>query len=213
MQRRDFSSHLLASGAIAVLAGLGFSPAMAQRLAFKEGADYTRLAKPAAVVTPTGKVEVVEFFSYSCIHCFQFEPLMDAWAKKLPADVVLRRIPVAFSPAFGPMQRFYFSLESMGLVEKLHTKVFQAFHEERQQLTSPETIVAWIEKQGVDRTQFLSFFNGSAIEKAKAATELQNAYQVEGTPAIGVAGRFYIGGQGPKTLLIADSLIAQSRKG
>ena len=213
MQRRDFSSHLLASSAIAAMGGLALSPAFAQRVGFKEGSDYTRLAKPAAVVTPAGKVEVVEFFSYSCIHCYQFEPLMAEWAKKLPADVVLRRIPVAFNPAFGPMQRFYFSLESMGLVDKLHSKVFRAFHDERQQLSSPDTIVAWVEKQGVDRTQFLSFFNGSAIEKAKAATALQDAYQVEGTPAIGVAGRFYIAGQGPKTLLIADSLIAQSRKG
>jgi protein dithiol oxidoreductase (disulfide-forming) len=42
---------------------------------------------------------------------------------------------------------------------------------------------------------------------------LQEAYQVEGTPALGVAGRFYVGGQGPKTLVIADSLVAQVRKG
>ena len=170
---------------------------MAQRVAFKEGSDYTRLAKTAAVTTPAGKVEVVEFFAYSCIHCFRFEPLLAEWAKTLPADVVLRRMPVAFSAAFVPMQRFYFSLEAMGLVEKLHEKVFKAFHEERQQLTSPEAIVAWVEKQGVDKAQFLSFFNGSAIEKAKAATQLQEAYQVEGTPALGVAGRFYVSGQGP----------------
>jgi thiol:disulfide interchange protein DsbA len=213
MHRRDFSRSLLATGTVAASGALSFTSALAQRVGFKEGSDYTRLAKAAAVSTPAGKVEVVEFFSYSCIHCYRFEPLMADWIKALPADVVLRRLPVAFSPAFGPMQRFYFSLESMGLVEKLHEKVFKAFHEERQQLTSPEAILAWVEKQGVDKTQFLSFFNGSAIEKAKAATQLQNDYQVEGTPALGVAGQFYIGGQGPKTLLIADSLIAQVRKG
>ena len=213
MQRREFSRSLLLSGTAAATGVLSLTPALAQRIAFKEGSEYTRLAKPAAIVTPPGKVEVVEFFSYSCIHCFRFEPLMAEWIKKLPADVVLRRMPVAFSPAFGPMQRFYFSLESMGLVDKLHEKVFKAFHEERQQLTSPETIVAWVEKQGVDKAQFLSFFNGSSVDKAKAATQLQDAYQVEGTPAMGVAGQFYIPGQGPKTLLIADSLIAQARKG
>lgn len=213
MQRRDFSRSLLVTGSAAAAGVLGLTPALAQRVGFKEGSDYTRLSKPAAVATPAGKVEVVEFFSYSCIHCYRFEPLMAEWSKKLPADVVLRRIPVAFSPAFGPMQRFYFSLESMGLVDALHEKVFKAFHEERQQLTSPETIVAWVEKQGVDKAQFQSFFNGNAIEKARAATQLQEAYQVEGTPALGVAGQFYIGGQGPKTLLIADSLIAQARKG
>ena len=74
------------------------------------------------------------------------------------------------------------------------------------------TDTAWVEKQGVDREKFTGFFNGSAIKMAEAAIGLQNAYDVEGTPALGVAGRFYIGGQGPRTMLIADSLIAEARK-
>lgn len=212
MQRRDFSQALLTAGVFVSAAG-SVAPAFAQRVGFKEGTDYLSLPAPVPVATPAGQIEVVEFFAYSCIHCFRFEPLMETWIAKLPADVKLRRMPVAFSPAFEPMQRLYFTLESMGLVEKLHSKVFKAFHEERQQLTSPEAITAWVEKQGVNREQFLAFFNGSAGKLAAAATRLQDAYKVEGTPALGVAGRFYVGGQGPKTLMIADSLIAQVRKG
>ena len=188
-------------------------PAWAQRVGFKEGTDYLRLPAQVPVAAPAGQIEVVEFFAYSCVHCFRFEPLLEAWIPKLAADVKVRRVPVAFSPAFEPMQRLYFTLESMGLVEKLHGKVFKAFHEERQQLTSPEAITAWVEKQGVNRDQFLAFFNGAAGKLAAGATQLQDAYKVEGTPALGVAGRFYVGGQGPKTLVIADSLIAQVRKG
>ena len=210
MQRREFSRSLLSAGACLSLAGVA-GQAMAQRIGYKEGADYQRLAKPAAVAASAGQIEVVEFFAYSCIHCYRFEPLLEAWVKKLPTDVKLRRLPAAFSPAFEPMQRLYFTLESMGLVDKLHGKVFKAFHEERQQLTSPEAITAWVDKQGVNRDQFLAFFNGAAVKLAAAATQLQDAYKVEGTPALGVAGRFYVGGQGPKTLVIADSLIAQVR--
>ena len=212
MYRRDFSRSLLAAGVFASAAG-AVAPVFAQRIGFKEGTDYQRLAAPVPVAAPAGQIEVVEFFAYSCVHCFHFEPLLDAWIPKLAADVKVRRMPVAFSPAFQPMQRLYFTLESMGLVEKLHTKVFKAFHEERQQLTSPEAITAWVEKQGVNRDQFLAFFNGTAVKLAAAATQLQDAYKVEGTPALGVAGRFYVGGQGPKTLVIADSLIAQVRQG
>jgi len=212
MQRRDFSRSLMTAGVLAS-ATAALTPAWAQRIGFKEGTDYLRLAKPASVAAAAGQVEVVEFFAYSCIHCFRFEPLLEEWIAKLPADVKVRRSPVAFSPAFQPMQRLYFALESMDLVDKLHAKVFHAFHEENQKLVTPEVITAWVEKQGVDREQFLSFFNGTAIKMSAAATQLQDAYQVEGTPALGVAGRFYVGGQGPKTLVIADSLIAQVRKG
>lgn len=212
MQRRDFSRSLMVAGALASASTL-LTPAWAQRIAFKEGTDYQRLPAPVAVAAPAGQIEVVEFFAYSCIHCYRFEPLLDAWIPKLPSDVKVRRIPVAFSPAFQPMQRLYFALESMDLVDKLHAKVFHAFHEENQKLVTPEAITAWVDKQGVNREQFLGFFNGSAIKMSAEATQLQNAYQVEGTPALGVAGRFYVGGQGPKTLLVADSLIAQVRKG
>lgn len=212
MQRRDFSQALLTAGVFASAAG-SMVPAFAQRVGFKEGTDYKRLSTQVSVIAPAGQVEVVEFFAYSCIHCFRFEPLLETWITKLPADVTVRRMPVAFSPAFEPMQRLYFTLESMGLVEKLHGKVFKSFHEERKQLTSPAAITAWVEKEGVDRDQFLAFFNGEARKLAVAATQLQEAYKVEGTPALGVAGRFYVGGQGAKTLLIADSLIGEVRKG
>lgn len=210
MQRREFSRSLLSAGACLSLAGVA-GQAMAQRIGYKEGADYQRLAKPAAVAASAGQIEVVEFFAYSCIHCYRFEPLLEAWVKKLPTDVKLRRLPAAFSPAFEPMQRLYFTLESMGLVDKLHAKVFAAFHDERLPLSAPAAIVDWVTKQGVSRDQFLAFFNGPAAQKAVQATQLQEVYGLEGTPAIGVAGQFYISGQGPKTLLIADSLIAQVR--
>ena len=212
MQRREFSRGLMAAGTAAV-AGLGLSPAFAQRVAFKEGTDYTKLAKPAPTDSPAGQVEVVEFFAYSCIHCFNFEPVFSEWIKKQPPHVTVRRMPVAFNQNFVPMQRLYFTLEAMGLLEQLHGKVFKAYHEERLPLTTTPAILAWVEKQGVNREKFTALYDGAAVKSAQKAVGLQDAYQVEGTPALGIAGRFYIPGQGPKTLLVADSLIAEARKG
>jgi thiol:disulfide interchange protein DsbA len=192
---------------------LSLTPALAQRVAFQEGKDFVRLAKPALTESPAGQVEVVEFFAYSCIHCFNFEPVFSEWVKRKPAHVNVRRMPVAFNQNFVPMQRLYFTLEAMGLVEKLHEKAFKAIHEERLPLTTAPAILAWVEKQGVNRDQFTGIFNGAAAKLSEKAIGLQDAYQVEGTPALGVAGRFYVGGQGPRTLLVADSLIAEVRKG
>ncbi len=210
MQRREFSKHLLAAGATS--SALGLSPVWAQRVGFVEGKDYQKLPKPVPTESPAGQVEVVEFFAYSCVHCFNFEPLFEEWIKKKPNHVTVRRTPVAFNQSFVPMQRLYFALEGMGLVDSLHTKVFKAIHEERLPLTTTPAIVAWIEKQGVDRNKFVSFYDGVAVKQAQKAVGLQDAYQVEGTPSMGVAGRFYVSGQGPRTLLVADSLIAEARK-
>lgn len=206
MYRRDFTLSLLATGAAL--------PALAQRVAPKEGTEYQRLPKRAPVGTAAGQVEVVEFFAYSCVHCFNFEPLLEDWEKRKPADVVLRRVPVGFSPAFEPMQRLFYALEAMGQLGRLHNAVFKAIHTERLPLTTPGPITEWVVRQGVDRAKFSEVFNsGATADKARLATALQEAYAIEGTPALGVAGRFMVPGQGPNTLVVANALIAEARKG
>ncbi len=176
------------------------------------------LEKSAAVDAPPGKIEVVEFFWYNCPHCNTFEPLLDAWIKRAPKDLVVRRVPVAFRDIFVPQQRLFFALEAMGLVDKLHHKVFAAIHVEKQVLAKPEEIVDWVVKQGVDKAKFLEHYNSFAVStKATRGTQLQNAYQVSGVPALGVAGRFYTDGTLAKSmgraLQVVDSLVDQVRSG
>jgi thiol-disulfide isomerase/thioredoxin len=125
MKRRDFSR---ACGA--ALAGATLLPAVAQQR-FDAGKDYLPLDKPAPVDAPSGKIEVVEFFWYNCPHCNAFEPTLETWIRRAPKDVVIRRVPVAFSSAYQGQQRLYYALEAMNLVDKVHAKVFQAIHVER----------------------------------------------------------------------------------
>jgi thiol:disulfide interchange protein DsbA len=213
MQRRQFSKAALAGAGLAATGALGFGATAHAQAALLEGKDYHRLQRPAPVDAPAGQVEVVEFFAYTCIHCFNFEPHFTEWIKNKPAHVIVRRNPVAFSDAFVPLQRLYFTLEAMGQVEALHEKIFRAIHVDKQRLTTADTITNWVEKQGVDRAKFTEFYNSFAVAgKARRSTQLQEAYQVEGTPALGVAGRFYIPGQGPRTLAVANALIAEARK-
>ena len=145
MHRREFSTALL--GASVLAAGL---PAAAQGGPV-EGTHYVRLGQPLPVTAPSGKVEVVEFFWYGCPHCNAFEPMLDAWTKKLPADVSFRRVPVAFrDEPFGTHQRIYYALETMNQVEAMHRKVFYAIHNDRQKLDKPAEIAAFMTKNGVD---------------------------------------------------------------
>ena len=212
MQRREFSRAAVAAAAA------GWSawslPAQAQIAGLKEGTDYLRLKRPAPVDAQAGQVEVLEFFAYTCIHCYNFEPAFNAWKAKQPSQVVVRRTPVLFSPQQEPLQKLYYALEAMGKVDALHEKVFRAVHVDKLRLDNAGAIADWVAKQGVDKAQFAQFYNAFGVAgKSKRATQLQDAYQVEGTPALGVGGRFYIPGQGPRTLAIADALIAELRKG
>ena len=215
MQRREFS---LSAASLAAALGASALPtlAQAQAKAFQSGSDYLTLDKPAPIEAPAGQIEVVEFFWYNCPHCNAFEPMFDAWAKKLPKDVTVRRAPVAFRADFEPQQRLYFVLESLGKVDELHKKVFNAIHVEKQQLATADQITAWVEKQGIPKAKFVELFNSFSVStKARKATQLQDAYAVDGVPALGINGRYFTSGTQAKTLeralQVTDYLIGQAR--
>lgn len=216
MKRRDFSLGCAGALVLPLVQAQTTTPAQVQGRKPQAGEDYLVLDKPATVETPAGKIEVVEFFWYNCPHCNSFEPQFDAWSKRVPKDVVVRRVPVAFRPDFEPQQRLYYVLDAMGLVDKLHVKVFQAIHVERQRLDRAEAIADWVAKQGVDKAQFMAQFNSFSIaSKAARATQLQNAYKVEGVPALGIGGRFYTDGTYAKNmeraLQVTDALVLELR--
>jgi len=216
MQRRAFS--LSAASVAAATWGACALPtlAQAQAKAFRSGTDYLTLEKPASVEAPAGQIEVVEFFWYNCPHCNAFEPLFEAWAKKVPKDVSVRRVPVAFRTDFEPQQRLYYVLESLGKVEELHQKVFYAIHVEKQQLATAEQIAAWVEKHGIPKAKFMELYNSFSVStKTRKATQLQDAYAVDGVPALGIQGRYFTSGSQAQSLeralQVTDYLIGQSR--
>ena len=196
---------------------MALSPAaQAQAKSFQEGTDYLLLDKIAGTEAPAGKVEVVEFFWYSCPHCNHFEPQLEGWIKKLPKDVYVRRVPVSFRPDFEPQQRLFYVLESMGKVDELHKKVFYAIHAEKQSLTTADQVAAWAEKQGINKAKFVDAYNSFPIAtKTRKATLLQDAYKVDGVPALGVAGRYFTSGSVAQTmeraLLVTDYLVGLAR--
>jgi protein dithiol oxidoreductase (disulfide-forming) len=215
MNRREFSV-----GASCVLAVTAFGlpgAAFAQFKKPEEGAEYLTLGQRVGVDAPPGKVEVIEFFWYSCPHCNAFEPQLSAWLKKLPADVVFKRVPVAFSNDFVPQQRLYYALEAIGKVGELHAKVFQAIHSNRQPTNREEQILDFAEKNGLDKAKFKELYSSFTVSsKVQRAVQLQDAYKVQGVPAIGIAGRYYtdggLAGTMDRALQVTDYLIAEARK-
>lgn len=218
MKRREFSLSV-ASAATAAALGLPVAtPALAQARQFKEGKDYVKLGKPVATEAPAGKVEVIEFFWYSCPHCNTFEPSFEAWLKAAPKDLQVRRVPVAFNASFVPQQKLYYALEGMGKLPELHARVFRAVHVERQALNKDELIFDWIAKQGVDVAKFKEVYGSFTVaNQVRKASQLQEAYQVEGVPSMGVAGRYYtdgtMAGNMQNVLQVVEYLAGVVRKG
>ena len=213
MQRRDFS---LAAAALAATPVWAQAPAAVKKP--EEGVDYLALDKRVPTEVGEGKIEVLEFFWYSCPHCNAFEPKFAAWIKAQPKDVVVRRVPVRFRDDFEPQQRAFYVFEALGMVEALHAKLFHAVHVERQQLNTPQALAAWADKNGLPEKKFAETYNSFGVAtKARRAVQLQDAFKVQGVPALGVAGRFYTDGaltqSMDRSLQVVDYLIGEVRRG
>lgn len=157
----------------------------------KSGVEYETL--PQSLRTDTGsKVEVIEFFSYSCPHCNALEPKLALWLKQNAGKVAFKRVHVAFHAGDVSLQRLYLTLESMGIVEQYHQKVFDALHEHRTtRMSSDEQVFDWVEKNGIDRAKFTGVYRSFAAQSwVNRAQTLVRAYNVESWPMIAIGGRY-----------------------
>jgi thiol:disulfide interchange protein DsbA len=195
----------LVSVFVAALLALPLGAASQQQFQYNE-------LNPPIPVESKGKIEVVEFFWYGCIHCYNLEPQLESWLKKLPPDVEFKRIPAVFNERWAHDAAIFYTLEAMGLLDKLHRPLFDAIHKDRLRTDNQAAMSEWLQKQGVDAKKFMDTMRSFGVQsKTRRATQQTIAYKIDGTPAMAVHGRYTISAQ-QGMLQAVDSLVAMARK-
>lgn len=196
----------------ASLAALSLS-ATAQLAAPQEGNQYLRLKNPQPVESGK-KIEVIEFFSYGCPHCGEFEPILQSWLKTAPADVQFRRVPVMFQDRWVPLAKIYYTLEALGEESRLSPDVFIALHGKGLSLWQDTTFFDWAATRGLDRKKVEDMYNSFAIGgKVNRARMIAQSYQVQSVPLIVVDGK-YVSNRVPTHSAmppLIDALVAKAR--
>lgn len=201
--------RLLTAAAVAVAAF--FTPVSHAQ----DSQPYTTINPPLPSDTP-GKIEVLEFFAYTCPHCAVMEPLVHEWAKTAPQDVVLKQVPIAFNASMKPLQQLYYTLLALDRPD-LHAKVFTALHTERKRLFDKQAMGEWAQSQGIDRAKFDSVFDSFSVQtQVQRANQLVEAYRIEATPALAVGGKYMTspaaaGNSYERALQQVDKLISMAR--
>lgn len=185
-------------------------------LAAQAGKDYVVLPKAQPVNVKRGQVEVLEFFWYRCVFCFNLQPELEAWLQKLPKDVVVTRVPAILNPNWMPLARAYYALETLGLLNKLHHDVFNAIHLQGMDLNPPEVFFDWAVTKGVDRKKLADAYHGFEVEtKVRRAQQLGRNYALNAVPAIVVQGKYLstvaLAGSESGLIKTLDTLVAQER--
>ena len=220
-KKKDNKVNMLRNGILAVVALiaigiLGYGTYISTGLdegEIAEGEDYRLLENPRPS-RPGDPIEVVEFFSYACIHCKNFDPVIEEWAEEQADDVAFRRAPANFSPHYAMMAQAYFALEQADLLEQHHTRLFRAIHDSGRRFVRPGDIADWLDGRGISADDFMHTFNSPDVRRAmQAANRDQLAFQISATPQIVVAGKYLVGMDGGqrRALQVIDHLIAQER--
>lgn len=184
--------------------------------AFEEGKHYERLPIPVDT-RDADKVEVVEVFSYGCIHCKNFQSAVDPWRANLPDAVDFYRMPATFNPSWEALAQLYYTAEALGVTEQVHGPIFTAIHDRGVNLTDPKLMAELFEKEaGIDPERFQQVFNSFSVRsRVQQAHARGMAYRLSGTPTLIVDGMYRVDGRmaggNDQMLAVVDYLVEQRR--
>lgn len=188
----------------------------AEDFAFEEGTHYVELEVPIKLRN-TDKIQVAEYFSYGCPHCYLFEPLIGAWKEQLADDVSFIRTPAVWNRDYQVYAQTYVTLDAMDMLDKAHIGIFNAIHDQRRRLNSPQLMAEFLVEYGVPPEDFARTYNSFGVRAAlQQADSAGRAYRSRGVPALVVNGRYRIEGEmagsNANMLRVADFLIQKERQ-
>lgn len=210
---------VLIGALIAVVATVAtlVSPAQAQAPSkYVEGTHYQRIATPVNT-RKDNKIEVMEVFWYGCPHCNQFQPMFEAWAKKLPDDVAVDHSPAMWNKPMIVHAHLFYTVRALRLEDKMHREIFDAMHLDKKKLTDKKEIYALFKKHDISEEDFNKTFDSFGVKsQVQQATARARGYGITGTPEVIVNGKYRISGRmtGSQAdmLKVASYLIDKERR-
>jgi protein dithiol oxidoreductase (disulfide-forming) len=202
------------------------TPAVATPIPSKwvDGKNYNTLTPAQPTGAPPDKVEVVEVFWYGCGHCYHLDPSIESWRQKgQPPYVMFQRVPVMWGDVHKAHARLFYTLEALGKLEELHTKVFREIHANGNFLAAQDPAEterlqrAFLKANGVSDADFDRTYRSFSVEgKLQRAEQLTRRYRVAGVPLMVVNGKYTAdvgtaGGE-PQLLSLVGDLAASERK-
>jgi thiol:disulfide interchange protein DsbA len=193
---------------------------------WEEGVNYTRLVPAQPTAVPAGQVEVLEFFWYACPHCYGIDPLVESWKKTKPAYISFSRVHVMWNEGHRSLARLYYTLESLGKLDQLHSEVFKEIHVKGNPLVASDPTneaeseriqTVFVRKFGISENDFKKAYHSFAVETAlQRADELVQRYRVDGVPRFVVNGKYIAdvatAGSPERLISLVGDLAAQEHK-
>ena len=193
----DTGEHNPLYAAVAAVTGTASAANLSGPTMWQEGVNYTRLTPAQPTSVAPGQVEVLEFFWYACPHCYALDPLIEAWRKTKAPYIAFSRVPIMWGPGHRALARLYYTLQSLGKIDQLHTEIFKEIHLNNDPLVgnnasqSQSMQLAFVTKHGVAATAFNNAYHSFTVETdLQRADELMQRYHITGVPTFVINGKY-----------------------
>ncbi len=159
---------------------------------FAENAQYKRVSSGFELAPdPAKKIEVIEFFLYSCSHCYELEPKLKKWVEKHSDKVTFKRVPAVLSPSWVALAKAYYVAEKLGVLDVTHDALFKAIHVDKNVYLNEYKLTEFFADYGINPDDFIHEFNAKDIvDKVSDARILSVKYAFRGVPAVVINDEF-----------------------
>ncbi|MBT8083421.1 MAG: thiol:disulfide interchange protein DsbA/DsbL [Gammaproteobacteria bacterium] len=182
---------------------------------YREGVDYFRLVPAQPTIGSADRIEVSEFFMYSCPHCFTVDAAVEQWSAGLDPAVRFMRVPAIFNRVAQTHAQAFFAAEllasngTLGDLAAFHNTVFVEFHNRGNRLLNKDAVQKLFDRFGVPADAFEKAWTSFPVDqKMRVAADLVRRYGVNAVPAFVVNGKYRV----PNTdnvLDIVDELLVR----
>ncbi len=203
----------------AIVLAVAESPAVTHEWKFKEGQHYIRMVPTQPTVGGADKIEVAEFFMYSCPHCYDMEPFINEWAANKDPNVRFVRVPATWNSLVRLHAQLYYTEEVLARNDVIkdpdafRESIFQEYHRRGNRMTSKDAIQKLFARFGnVSAEDFERTWNSFEVnQKLRVAGDLQRRYSISSVPAVVVNGKYrtdagMAGNSYPKLMELIDEL-------
>jgi thiol:disulfide interchange protein DsbA len=192
---------------------------------WQPGVNYTVIVPAQPTSVPAGQIEVLEFFWYACPHCYDLDPLVEAWRKTKPAYVTFKRVPVTWSPGHRELARLFYTLQSLGKLDQLHGEVFKEIHvngnplvaQDGDEAETERIQTAFAMKEGIPEDEFKKAYHSFGVDgDVEKADALVQRYRIDGVPTFVINGKYVtdarLAGSHERLMALVGDLVALEHK-
>lgn len=155
---------------------------------YQEGKNYVTLD----YVKGINKPQVIEFFSYTCGHCYTMESFLHKWLETKPENIEFVQVPV-YMDRVGHLTQGYYTAEVLGVLDKVHMRIFNKWHKEKKVIRRKEDLIPIFTEAGVSKEEFEKAYNSFAVaNKVQHAKKLVEDFKVTSFPRLIVNQKYEV---------------------